>query len=291
MVQWTIMQILRIVPEFLKTRLYALLVGWCERKGRRIDRFVYRLPFDLLVKCVYSGAKNEALALRFVETLGIDSARWIDYARADQYTHYTLMTYIHGDCCRVIWNDLTESDKHMLVVQLREIVHRMRELTMSSDHPICNLEGEVIRDPRIPWVARETPKVFTSSPEFFAQVWTELSYKVSPIGGGPPLEPLLRPIIDRTDRPIVFTHGDLLPQNILIPGGLKNWRNGRSKLCLIDWQNACYAPVPWEALKATWLCTSKNEGWYPMMKEVFPESCTELEADLDWRSRTHVILV
>lgn len=282
------MRILRIVPRTLKTKMYGILLSWCKRNKRRIDLYVYRLPFGLVLK---SSEANEAAALRFVESLGVDSARWIDDAPQDKYSHFTLMTYIPGDCCRLVWPDFTESDKEMFLIQLREIVHHMRKLTSSSDHAICNVEGNVIDDPRIRWVARENSVVFTSSPEFFSRVWIQLTYKKPTIGGGPPMGPFLRPIIDRTDRPIVFTHGDILPKNMMLPGGLDEWRRGRSKLCLIDWQNACFAPLPWEALKATWLCGYDDAEWFPMMKEVFPESLEELEADRIWRSRTHVMLI
>lgn len=288
--QWIIMWILRLVPSRFKLQLYNRAVEWCERNGREIRRSIYRLPFDLVLKITSWGGSNEAAALRFIESIGINSARFIDHVSNSRDEDYILMTYIPGDCCCDVWDDLTASDKDMFVAQLHKTVNQLRDRTISHDHPICNVEGKFIHDPRIPWVARNTPKVFTTSAEFFSHVWPQLTYRTPPLGGGEPLGPLLRPIIDRTDRPIVFCHGDIIPRNIMLPGGLDAWRKGLSHLCLIDWQNAGWMPLPWEALKTVWLY-SRNEEWCQMMRNVFPESCTEMEADWDWRRRTHVCIV
>lgn len=39
------------------------------------------------------------------------------------------------------------------------------------------------------------------------------------------LQPLLRPLIERDGVPVVFSHGDLLPKNLIFPGGLNHWRS------------------------------------------------------------------
>ncbi|KAI0369972.1 hypothetical protein BV20DRAFT_912680, partial [Pilatotrama ljubarskyi] len=72
---------------------------------------------------------------------------------------------------------------------------------------------------------------------------------------------------------------DVLPKNLILPGGSDKWRAGSTQLYLIDWEFAGWTPLPWEALKATWLVVDPEEDdWYDMMMRVFRESL----AELDW---------
>ncbi|KAI0670468.1 hypothetical protein C8Q78DRAFT_992038 [Trametes maxima] len=66
------------------------------------------------------------------------------------------------------------------------------------------------------------------------------------------LRPVVRPLIERLDgAPAVFCHGDILPKNLMLPGGFEKWRLGTAPLALIDREYAGWPPAPWEALKAT----------------------------------------
>ena len=89
----------------------------------------------------------------------------------------------------------------------------------------------------------------------------------------------------------VFTHGDLLPKNLMLPGGLEVWRAGGSLVCVIDWALAGWMPIYWEALKASWMEFEEHTDWYDMVREVFPECAAELHADWQWRSGSGVTIV
>lgn len=222
--------------------------------------------------------------MRMAEKLGVNSTRLIDQVTASPEEMYLLTTWVPGTAFRETWKtdkDLTPEDRAMFVEQLRAEIHKMREQTASDNHIICHVDGSVVHDPRLPWVTRENPRVFTSSREFFEQVWIDLDDR--PRFGGP-LRPILQPLIDRTDRNIVFTHGDLLARNIIIMGGLEEWRNKRSRICLIDWQNAGWFPLEWEAVKAT--TVNGPNAWFKLMLEVFPESRAEIEGEDEWRARS-----
>lgn len=285
--QWIIMWILRLIPKQLKPQIYEFAKSWSERNGLNVYPRIYRLPFNLVLKTSVWGSSNEGAAMRFVESLGVNSSRFIDHASGGPKAMYLVSTWVDGDCCMSVWDQLTAEDRSMIVSQLRVQINLMREKTISSNHAICNTEGNFVDDPRIPWVARETPKVFTSSQEFFKHVWIDL--KLPPLYGEP-FGPIYQQLIDRTDRPIVFCHGDLLPKNIILPGGLDEWRKGRSTVCLIDWQNAGWLPLQWEAIKSSWTLRDPESPWFFMMKELFPESNAELDADMDWTMRTEVII-
>ncbi|KAI0074401.1 hypothetical protein K474DRAFT_1665397 [Panus rudis PR-1116 ss-1] len=232
---------------------------------------------------------NEVAALRFVESLrGINAPYLIDYASTPSRS-YTLMTWINGDCCALVWDELTQSDRDRLLSELRAQFSSMREQTLNKSSVICNAQGSPISDPRIPWVQEENPCVFSSPPEFFRQVWIGLDRpRLSQT-----IRPLIEPLIERSHIPIVFCHGDLGPKNIIIPGGLERWRVGSTAVYLIDWEFAGWMPLSWEALKATFLVVDleEDEIWYGMMKALFPESVPELEADWLWRSKSNITIL
>ncbi|KAI0755183.1 hypothetical protein C8Q80DRAFT_416807 [Daedaleopsis nitida] len=194
------------------------------------------------------------------------------------------MTWIDGDCCENVWQSLTPRDKKRIVSELRTLIGIIRERTAGHTHPICATSGHPISDPRVPW-ASEDLRTFSSPREFFEQVWLGLDF--------PHLRntiaPVIRPLVTREDIPIVFCHGDIYPKNIILPGGLAQWRAGTTSLHLIDWELSGWMPLPWEALKATWLiCDHEEDEWYAMMQDVFPESSAELEADWLWRTQSNI---
>lgn len=286
-VMWT----LRLIPTAFKPFLYEYAAKLSTRFGYRVTWMVCRLPFNLALKITSNHAigVNEANAIRFVESLkGVHTQRLIDYA-SDFKTKkvYMLTTYISGDRICDLWDDLTESDRSMLITQLRSQVCAMRKQTITYDHVICDASGGVVDDPRIPWVIEDDPKIFTSPTEFFEMVWPGLNRTMIPED----LRARVRPFIERNDVPVVFCHGDMIPRNLILPGGLSEWRKGRTTVCLIDWQTAGWMPPSWEALKATWMCVMPDETWFLMMKDLFPESSAELDMDYDWRRRGRVTIV
>ncbi|OJT04533.1 hypothetical protein TRAPUB_4803 [Trametes pubescens] len=197
------------------------------------------------------------------------------------------MTWIDGDCVSDIWDTLTPADKTRIVHELRTQIARLRKHTIGDHHAISAASGATISDPRIPWL-REQPEVIESSPQFFKHVWLglDISWNADTI------RPAIQPLIEREDIPVVFCHGDVLPKNLILPGGLEKWRAGSESVVLIDWEYAGWMPLPWEALKATWLVVDRDEDeWYALMKEVFVDEEAELEADWLWRSKSRIVIL
>ncbi|KAG2153910.1 protein kinase subdomain-containing protein PKL [Suillus clintonianus] len=239
---------------------------------------IFRLPFGLVLKVIKKPSYVEADALRFVSTLrDIHVPRYIDSV-SNQYKSYLLTTWVEGDC----------AGDERLAHDLRSQLGSMRLQTRSYElRAICNASGGPVDDPRIPWVARENLRTFPSSQDFVAEVWTGLDWPMN----RDTLQPLLRPLIERDGVPIVFSHGDLLPKNLIFPGGLNHWRSGGEKICIIDWEYAGWMPIFWDALKATWLEGEPDTEWLQMMRTIFPECIEELDADWQWRSRSRVTIL
>ncbi|TFK51169.1 hypothetical protein OE88DRAFT_1807980 [Heliocybe sulcata] len=274
----------RFIPSQLKSFLYAHLAKASARRGGQLFANIFRLPFNLVLKLSTEPTPNEAHGLRIAGSIpGVQAPLLIDYASTDTCS-YTLMSWIEGDCCSDVWDDLTPADKQRIVRELRMQISVLRSRTVGRSRCICAASGASISDPHIPWV-REDPQVFSSSSDFFKQVWVGLNFDRL----RNTIKPAIQPLIDRDAVPIVFCHGDLLPKNLILPGGLSQRRRSNTALTIIDWEYSGWMPLPWEALKATWLvCDRDEEEWYGMMREVFPESLADLEADWLWRTKANI---
>ena len=284
--QAIVRRLLRIFPAALKPSLYNTLARISSFFGGSPYRHIYCLPFNLALKTSVRSRLVEADALRFVGSLDrINAPLLIDSASTPRIS-YILFTWIDGDCCSEIWEQLTPSDKEKMVEDLRSQLSALRLQTITHDHVICSASGDPIEDPRVPWLD-DDPRVFTSYREFMEQVWLGLKFPRN----RDTLYPLLKPFVERDDVPIVFSHGDLLPKNLIISGGLAQWRSDHRPLGIIDWEHAGWMPLPWEVLKATWLVFDREDGWYKMMTQVFPELHTELEMDWQWRLRSGIPIV
>ncbi|OSD06729.1 protein kinase subdomain-containing protein PKL [Trametes coccinea BRFM310] len=290
---WRIIQFaLWLVPARWKPLVFRWAARISARHGHQVQFNIYRLPFNLVLKTtLYAdvGANaNEAEALHFLRGIhGVRAPQLVDCA-ADKDTAYTLMTWIDGDCCEDIWDKLTTSDKDRIVDELHtQLVHLHQQSMSHCNGTICAASGAPIYDPRLPWL-QDDPRIFHSCREFFEQVWLGLDAPKN----RDTIRPAIQPLVEREGLPIVFCHGDLLPKNLILPGGLERWRIGTAPLCLIDWEYAGWMPLCWEALKATWLVVDPDEDeWYGMMKRVFKESAAELEADWLWRSKSGITIL
>ncbi|PPQ92603.1 hypothetical protein CVT25_007296 [Psilocybe cyanescens] len=283
--QKLVKSLLSVFPKALKPHLFEMLVKTSSFIGWSPYHNIFCLPFKLVMKTTDRAV--EADALRFVASLrGIDAPTLIDFSSAPGKT-YILSTWIDGDCVSDIWERLTLLDKEMIVQDMKSQYSAMRQETSTRDHVICSASGVSIEDPRVPWLEELPDATFSSSRQFMEQVWVGLNNDRTPR----PLYQMLIPLIQR-DTPIVFTHGDALPKNIILPGGLELYRRGHSRLCIIDWEYAGWMPEPWEAIKATWLVSDRDEEeWYRMMREVFPDQCEVLDAEWEWRTQLRITIL
>ncbi|CAA7269004.1 unnamed protein product [Cyclocybe aegerita] len=281
--QQLVKSLLRIFPKVLKPSLFEILIKTSSLFGKSPYHNIFRLPFNLVLKT--SNHLVEADALRFVGSLrGINAPALIDSFSAPQKT-YILSTWVEGDCCADVWERLTPLDKEKIVEDMRSQYSALQQQTSTRHRTICNASGGAIQDPRVPWID-DNPRTFPSYREFMEQVWLGLNFR-----NNHTLAQSIARLIERDNVPIVFSHGDALPKNLILPGGLDLWRRERPPLYIIDWEYAGWMPLPWEALKATWLVFDKEEDCYKMMVEVFPDSREELAADWEWRTRSGIPIV
>ncbi len=250
------------------------------------------LPFlGLALKRRHDDQKhNEAEALRFANShlAGlVEAPLLIDSVFLPDKNAYcwTLMTHVSGDVVLDVWDQLTEADKEKLAQQLRTQVDAMYATTVSLSGRVTDAGGGPITDHRILWMGRdEEAVVFESTKAFAQQVWPTTPYETE-------LAKVVRPFIEREHVPVVFCHGDLLPRNLILPGGLALWKKGIQRVCIIDWETAAWAPHYWDALKATWLDTESGAPWVLFIRNMFPYCNDILDIDWEWRSRTRITIL
>jgi hypothetical protein len=278
---------LSLIPQRWKPAIYDAIIA-NRYVCTPLHRTVFRLPFGLVLKNVRNPSPIEADALRFVSTLrDIHVPHCIDSVSC-QDGGYLVTTWVEGDCVCDVWDDLTASDKERLAHDLRHQLGSMRHQTRTYEpRTICDASGGPIEDPRIPWVAGENLRTFPSSQAFAAEVWTGLDLPRN----RDTLQPFIQPVIERDGVSIVFSHGDLLPRNMIFPGGLNHWRSGGERICIIDWEYAGWMPNYWDALKATWTQWEPDTEWLQIMRTVFPDCIEELETDWQWRSRSGITII
>ncbi|KAF6761382.1 protein kinase subdomain-containing protein PKL [Ephemerocybe angulata] len=285
--------ILQILPASLKRKFYASITRMGARWGLRIHPSVWRLPFGLLLKMSRSNSDEgvpdvEGAALQFLDTSirGVNFPRLVDRVQGTAGRSFILSTYVSGiDGCDAV--DLfSEDDWARLEGDLHDQLKSLQRQTCSSNHKICNAAGGIIDDPRIVRVAEQNIDI-TSTENFWRQVWSGLDFPRNRDTIRPRIEPLMQRAV-----PIVFCHGDLFLRNFIFPGGLDEWRAGRSRICLVDWEFAGWMPAPWDALKSTFVeCESSDSPWIQTVKRILPNYDEYLDADWLWRSKSGVTMV
>lgn len=271
--------------------MYRSLCALSLRWGWRVHPVLHRLPFGLALKNKTSHSAQhpsivEAAGLQYLESSNIQGVNFphlVDLT-VDGEAAYTLSTYIDGDLLAPTLEHLSVQDWERLSLDLQSQLRSLRQQT-TSRHPICNAAGAIIDDPRISWVAENGRRPATTQ-DFFSQVWLGLDLPRNATTIRPKIQPLI-------DRPVSvnFCHGDVYPRNIILQGGLSSWREGKSRLCLVDWEYSGWMPAPWEALKATFIECDPDTEWLVAIRKTLPEFSEYLNADWEWRSKSNMMLV
>ena len=286
-------QLLRAVlvnlPIFCRRTVYDFCLKVC-RKPYPLP--IYRLPFGLVLKVgSTNGIRNEACALKLLHTCvgGVSYPAFFDCVPSkNPKKSYMVSTWISGDCVLDVWDSLSDADREMFEKDLHDQCKALRYGTQTSNHVISNAAGEAVSDFRVPWIS-DKPRTFADCQEFGPQIWIGMDHDMVPARVA--LRPIMLPIIHRPNIPVSLCHRDIVPKNMIFPGGLKDWRTGRSRICLIDWEQAGWMPVYWDALKATWMELEKDTEWFEMARRIFPEDRDFLDADWEWRSRSGITIL
>lgn len=286
-----------------------------------------RFPaLGLLVKFGYLVSEAEAQCLllvrKYLPTVPVPEVYgWLHDGRQC----FVYMELLEGETLEDCWDDLSEDDKRIVCRQLRGFVATWRRLpqTLFASEPFIGLflsrpaqaqssrygiltglrtTGNVSGGPLLDWIfvnscaPEEGP--FTSVSEFHDSYYTTAygPARLDQWRGRSP-HPFRGQLLD--DVPIVFTHADLHPSNIMLAprrgwNGMASERDKKGAeednagdkqkgergigsgsprvIAIIDWQQSGWYPAYWEYNKARWAWSRKaGETWWrtylPMIME------------------------
>lgn len=209
---------------------------------------------------------REALSMRFLSSRTKIPLPRVWFTPTWKGTKYIFMSRIHGVDLARAWDNLPDGKKVLVAEQLRNFMLELRSIPPPPGTIISSLDGGPVQSSRLhEWDP-------TSGPFRDEQ---HLNLQLRHLR---PLEtlPELIQVSQAKTHPIVFTHNDFFPRNIMI-----DEPTGRV-LAIIDWESSGWFPSHWE------YCISRNWGtWRPEQLEwmekyvpqILPVFEEEAEAD------------
>lgn len=177
------------------------------------------------------------------------------------------MTYQPGSTLANVWPTLNKAQKISLQEQLNKILTDLRSLPFSPGTLLGGIGGEGCKDIRRHLRRNDQP---TTTVDEFEQFLFK-GYRA----GGDAFVSLLNELRPSTSCEIVFTHGDLRPDNITVEmvGDHDYIVTG-----LIDWEYSGFYPEYYEAAKITNCLTAYEEDdWY-----IFLPDCVSPKRYAQW---------
>ncbi|KAH9850470.1 kinase-like domain-containing protein [Lenzites betulinus] len=228
---------------------------WYMRRYKIESReCMFALPFGLILKRHCRVHEQEGLAMNLARAMGIPAPRCISFgslglAKGVDYTvcDSLLMTRVPGRPLETFNND--EVDWDTFTADLTRILARMRSFSNPFGDAVCGaaggmIHGTMVPAPPLPRYANEDafkegirsnfrPILYNDPNPTPEQVDQMLKSRAAA------MEVLKTYFFDAPPHAIVFTHGDLNPQNIMM--------GADGRICaLIDWEAAAWLPEYWE---------------------------------------------
>lgn len=221
-------------------------------------RKVIYYPDNTVVKSGPRIPIGESEALKIAEQVGVPAPRLLD-VQGDNFR----MTYVPGEPLSELWTDMPNEQRKNIILQLREILIKMRSITPPAGSKIGACDGTGVRDTRIHFTYYAPP---CETEDAFNQYLISSLHTSSPV--------LLREALARrlkTNHRIVLTHCDLCPRNIIVQDGRITG--------LIDWEDSGWYPEYWEYIKFFERPTPEK-GWKQFASEIFAELYQDELVDL-----------
>ncbi|OGM39212.1 hypothetical protein ABOM_012196 [Aspergillus bombycis] len=180
------------------------------------------------------------------------------------------MTHISSNMLADVWSILNSSQKTSIKEQLAAILLDLRSIPFTPGAPLGGVGGEGCKDIRRHLRRSEAPILSASEFEDFlytgshegGQVFVKLLRQLAP------------PISAPSSPAIVFTHGDLRPNNIAVTMKDGTWVIAG----LIDWEYSGFYPEYYEAVRCTnCLAPYEDNDWF-----LFLPDCVSPKAYSHW---------
>ena len=221
---------------------------------KMFGRIVKLYPDNSVVKSGPGILLGERDALEFAAQLNLPVPRLVGEQSTQNAGELCniRMSFIEGQRLDKVWGGMTADEKLDVCRQLRTILEVMQS-TESKTGIIGSCNGGPARDCR--QYTDYTGGPFTNEAEFNNFILDFVS--TIPTGIRSALTKQIR-----TDHRIVFSHGDLVPHNIIIQGGRITG--------LIDWEYAGWYPEYWDFVKFFERSTD-HKDWRNHAQYIFPQ--------------------
>ncbi|TRM64569.1 kinase-like domain-containing protein [Schizophyllum amplum] len=221
--------------------------------------------------------------MRFLSRQGIPIPvpRLIDYWEADEKA-YLMMEYIEGRPLLKAWKDLSAEQRDLVMRTLACYVDAMRGVpqppapALAPSGWIGSATGGAFTDLKVTW------SMVALGPFHSQAAFNDWHFSL--FAG---LGQRHRDIVDRLkqmrratrdDHPVVFTHGDINMKNVLVRV------HGEGPIdveivALLDWEQAGWRPLYWEAMKWIWL-SRRGELMAAWKEFAWKELCVGYDEDV-----------
>ncbi|KAL8742039.1 MAG: hypothetical protein Q9190_005420 [Brigantiaea leucoxantha] len=250
---------------------------YCPWYGIRYDNGIIDLPFGLLLKWSDGTRLEEAQTTQMMRVAGFPVPRILCYGEHGPYhSHHPvsiLMTRMEGvPIWADLWTDHFGPDQHATIIsELKVYIEAMRKWQnpwVKHGKEICSAVGTSIRSLRVP-----SPHPLgligpcKDIQEFHDTLIEPAMYPIAKVK--PDYEEDLQMALRLHSRPhsVVFSHGDLLPFNILV-----NVTTGHLT-GFIDWESAGWYPDYWDY--STGMRTGRSGWWYEAIKTLAGSELTD----------------
>ena len=181
---------------------------------------------------------------------------------------YIFMSFVQGISVSQIWSKLSKQQKVFISNQLNDALLRLRQLKVPDGVPLGGVCGEGCKDTRRH--TRHCQETTRTCAEFE-------DFKFSnPHFGSSEYITLLRSLSQSHEATVLFSHGDLRPDNVVVQLD----PDGNYKLAaILDWEKSGYYPDYFECIKATNnLSSSDTDDWYLYL----PACASPMAYPLQW---------
>ena len=165
---------------------------------------------------------------------------------------YIFMSLVPGTTVDQVWPKLHHEQKASIRQQLENIFLKLRRLKLPNNVALGGVAGEGCKDTRRHTrICREPMSTCAEFEDFRFS---------NPVFGSPVYISLLRDISSGHTATVVFSHGDLRPENVVVHAE----QHGNYTITgILDWEKSGFYPDYFECLKATSnMSPSDADDWY-----------------------------
>ena len=217
-------------------------------------RMVVKCGVDTVAKVVWGAEEfTEYTTLQYLleHRPSIPAPRPLGLLRMGRVSIF-FTSYFQGTTLEAVWADLAADQKADVRDQLDAIFRDLRTMQLPYGMPLGGVAGEGCKDQRR-HLRRSTVPIL-SVEDFESFQFSDPKY------GSTMFIDFLRAFTTRKSYQVVFTHGDLRPENVTV----EVTEDNRCFITgLIDWEDSGFYPEYYEATKITnCLSTNEDRDWF-----------------------------